>query len=215
MAQTENVECFVRAGGAPAVEDHEAERSASSLDGEEVSRAAFTVFAPFRSWLGRQLVRLPVTRTAVLGRELRRGRSFRYMYVLRLSPRHFRRIGVPTDGALRNGALLVLSAFDRHERASLRRSVADLAPLHRLFSHCVGGETTRSSDGLARFIERYYRRASTFWSHAEEAPTSLHHAIGVRRKLEDTLRVARSAASDEEFAHAYLGLTRAARIGIE
>ena len=88
------------------------------MEGAEKEQASlgFALFTPFRSWTSRQRERLSLLAAALSERELRQHEHLRYGYFVRLSPRHFRRIGVPTAGSLKHGALLFVRALDLEGR---------------------------------------------------------------------------------------------------
>jgi hypothetical protein len=177
----------------------------------KASTAAFTTFTPFRSWLSRQLERLPLIGAVTAEREVRKRKFLHHAYFVRLSPRHFKRVGLPTDGPLKNGALLFLSAFNGDSEAYFRGFSNDLhAPMDQIWKHCVDWETARVFDNLQRFITRYRRRVTMFYNVYEDTSTVVRESLLVREALDETLRLASSGASDAEFQRAYRRLAQVA-----
>jgi hypothetical protein len=177
----------------------------------KASTRAFTTFTPFRSWLHRQLERLPLIGAVTAEPEVRKRKFLHHAFFVRLSPRHFRRIGLPTDGPLKDGGLLFVSAFNGEAEDYFRGFSNDLhEPMDQIWSHCVDWETARVFDNLQRFIARYRRRVSMFYNSYEDTSTVVRDTLRVREALDQTLEVASSSATDEEFQRAYRRLARVA-----
>lgn len=153
------------------------------------STKAVTVLAPFRSWLSRALAWAGLLRESGREHEVRSLGMFRHAYFVRLSPRQFKRIGVPVDGALKHGALLFVGAVNGRVEEGFTPA----------FAH------------FRRYVERGRRPLFEFASEPFGARAVARDALAVREALEEVLEIARSGASDEEFGHAYRRLTRIAR----
>jgi hypothetical protein len=172
----------------------------------KASTAAFITFTPFRSWLHRKLARLSLIAAFVAEGDRGKRRLLPNAFFVRVSPRHFRRIGLPTDGPLRNGALLFSGTVGAEREGHPRGFAEALQGFDRIFSHCI--------DWLSpRFIARYRRPVSMVYE-AHAGASTVRGALRVREALDETLEVMRSGASDEEFQRAYDRLTKPGRAAL-
>jgi hypothetical protein len=170
--------------------------------------AAFATFSPFKKWWGR-FWELVVFNGAPSANKAVREREFlHYAFFASVSPKELRRAGIPTNGPLKHGALLFMSAYNGDPEIYFRGFSDKLYyNMNKLWESCEDWKDAKKYKDLDAFIRSYRRPVSTHFNRYGESARGIRRALRMRIELDELIAMA-SESNEGEFAEKFKEFTQ-------
>jgi hypothetical protein len=170
--------------------------------------AAFATFSPFKKWWGRFWEVVVFNGAPSANKAVREREFLHYAFFANVSPRALRRAGIPTNGSLKHGALLFMSAYNGDPEIYFRGFSDKLYDkMNRLWESCEDWKDAQKYRDLDTFIRSYRRPVNTHFNRYGEGAKGIRRALSMRIGLDELIAIA-SETDERQFAEKFKEFTQ-------